>query len=79
MQNDSTALACAIVQGYANIARYLLENGATMDFEEEVRRTDMIILIIILHNFRFGKDYFTMLVNKALMKLCQFCWSMQLL
>ena len=79
MQNDATALGYAVVYGYAKVARFLLENGAAIDFEDEVRRTDMIILIIILHNFRFGKDYFTLPVNKALVKLCQFCWSMQLL
>jgi ankyrin repeat protein len=41
MQNDRTALAWAVVRGYANVARFLLENGATVDFEDEVRRTDM--------------------------------------
>ena len=40
-----TALAYAVVRGYANIAKSLLENGATMDFEDEVRRTDMIIIL----------------------------------
>ena len=44
MQNDMTALAYAVLLGYTNIARFLLENGATMDFEDEVRRTDMVIL-----------------------------------
>jgi ankyrin repeat protein len=43
MQDDESALARAVRPGYANIARSLLENGATMDFEDEVRRTDMII------------------------------------
>ena len=45
MQNDWTALAFAVNAGYANVTRLLLENRATMDFENEVRRTDMIILI----------------------------------
>ena len=39
---DETALAYAVRLGYANIAKSLLENGATMDFEDKVRRTDMI-------------------------------------
>ena len=39
MQNGLTALACATAVGYADIARLLLENGATMD--EEVRKTDV--------------------------------------
>ena len=42
-----TALAWAVDCGYANVARFLLENGATMDFEDEVRRTDMITIVII--------------------------------
>ena len=46
MQNDRTALAYAVQLGYANITRLLLENGATMDFEDKVRRTDMIIIIL---------------------------------
>ena len=46
MQNDTTALAYAVGFGYyANVAKFLLENGATMDFENEVRRTDMIIIL----------------------------------
>ena len=43
MQDDATALAFAVTFGFANVVRSLLENGATMDFENEVRRTDMII------------------------------------
>ena len=46
MQYDVTALAYAVDRGYANITRFLLENGATMDFENKVRRTDMIIKIL---------------------------------
>ena len=46
MQNGASALAFAVVVGYANIARSLLENGATMDFENEVRRTDVMIIIL---------------------------------
>ena len=42
MQNDATALAYAVVLGYANVARLLLENKATMDFKNKVRRTDML-------------------------------------
>ena len=45
MQEDWTALVCAVEFGHANISRFLLENGATMDFEDEVRRTDMIIIL----------------------------------
>ena len=45
MQNDKSALAYAVDAGYANVARFLLENGATMDFENKVRRTDMIIIL----------------------------------
>ena len=36
MQVDKSALALAVKEGYADIARFLLENGATMDFEDEV-------------------------------------------
>ena len=43
MQKDGTALAWAVLWGYANVSKFLLENGATMNFEDEVRRTDMII------------------------------------
>ena len=46
MQDDWTALAYAVNAGYANIARSLLENGATMDFENKVRRTNMIMIIV---------------------------------
>ena len=45
MQGDKTALAYAVDAGYAKVARFLLENGATMDFENKVRRTDMIIIL----------------------------------
>ena len=45
MQNDWTALALAVNAGYANITRLLLENGAIMDFENKVRRTDIIIIL----------------------------------
>ena len=45
MQNYWTALAYAVEYRYANVARSLLENGATMDFEDEVRRTVMIIML----------------------------------
>jgi ankyrin repeat protein len=45
MQDDASALAWAVYFGYANVARSLLENGATIDFESEVRRTDMRIII----------------------------------
>ena len=47
MQNGSTALAFATLAGYANIARLLLENGAIMDFEDEVRRADEIKIMIL--------------------------------
>ena len=47
MQVDMTALAWAVNAGYANVTKFLLENGATMDFENEVRRTDMIIIIML--------------------------------
>ena len=36
MQEDKSALAYAVEFGYADVARLLLENGATMDFEDEV-------------------------------------------
>ena len=42
MQDGRTAIAYAIELGYADVARLLLENGATMDFEDDVRKTDMI-------------------------------------
>ena len=46
MQDDWTALAWAIDRGYADIARFLLEKGATMNFEnEEVRKTDIILFL----------------------------------
>ena len=46
MQNGRTALVLAVERGYANIAKSLLQNRATMDFEDKVRRTDMIIIIL---------------------------------
>ena len=42
MQNGATALAYTIALGYADVARLLLENRATMDFEDDVRKTDII-------------------------------------
>ena len=44
MQDGATALAFAVDAGYANVAKFLLENGATMHFEDEVRRPDMMCL-----------------------------------
>ena len=41
MQGGWTALGYAVGLGYADVARLLLENGAIMDFEDEVSRTDM--------------------------------------
>ena len=38
-----TALAWTLEYGCADVARLLLENGATMDFEDKVRRTDRIL------------------------------------
>ena len=43
MQDDMTALAWAVEDGYADVARLLLENGATIDFKDKVRRTDMVL------------------------------------
>ena len=43
MQNGMTALSCALIPGYADTARLLLENGAIMDFEDNVRRTDNLL------------------------------------
>ena len=48
MQDDATALACAVGFGYANITRSLLKNGATMDFENKVRRIDMTTIVLLL-------------------------------
>ena len=45
MQNGATALAYAIVQGYVDITRLLLENGATVDFEDDVRKTDTVYVL----------------------------------
>ena len=75
MQNGATALAYAILAGYADTARLLLENGATMDFEDNVRRTDMIY---VLNYQRFlccrsGKCVFMKPVNMALLKLWNLC------
>ena len=54
MQDGATALANAIAQGYADTARLLLENRATMDFEDDVRRTDMIKFCVLnYHQIRF--------------------------
>jgi ankyrin repeat protein len=55
MQDDETALTWAVRYGYANVARFLLENGATMDFENKVRRTDMIIIILYLIILGLGR------------------------
>ena len=41
MQDNESALAYAVRYGYADIARLLLENVATMDFEDKVRRTSI--------------------------------------
>ena len=41
MQGGLTALGHAVIGGHADVARLLLENGATMDFEDKVNRTDM--------------------------------------
>ena len=46
MQDGLTALACAVGLGYVDITRLLLENGATMDFEVTVRRTNMMLWLI---------------------------------
>ena len=75
MQNGATALAYATAVGYADIARLLLEKGATMDFEDNVKETDVIKIMVFyatVISCRFGNKHFTMQVNKALVKLCQF-------
>ena len=62
MQNGVTALACATLAGYADIARLLLEKGATMDFENKVTKTDVIKIMIFyatVISCRVGKEYFT--------------------
>ena len=51
MQDGVTALSYAIGLGYADVARFLLENGAIIDFEYNVRRMDIIILFAILNNY----------------------------
>ena len=67
MQDGLTALAGAVVLRYADIARLLLENRATMDFEDEVRRTDRVVCsiyhrsgfdceILMIVNFKFLKS-----------------------
>ena len=74
MQDGVTALACATLAGYADIARLLLEKGATMDFEDNVRETDVIKIMVFyatVISCRFGNEHFTMQLNKALVKLCQ--------
>ena len=75
MQDGTTALAYAVGFGCAGIARFLLENGATMDFEDNVKRTDMILCSeqSLILSCRFGKSVFTVQVNEALVKLCQLC------
>ena len=77
MQNGVTALAYAVVRGYADIARLLLENGATMDFEDNVRRADIIYVFnyhqIRFLSCRFGKRVFMKPVNMALLKLWNLC------
>ena len=73
MQNGWTALTCAILWGYADVARLLLANGATMDFEDDVRKTDIIcyskLSSIRFLSCRFGKCVFIEPVNMALLKL----------
>ena len=64
MQNERTALACAVDAGYVNVTRFLLENGATMDFENKVRRTDMIIMYVL-------KIIIIMLGLERISSLCQ--------
>ena len=44
MQNGWSALASAVVLGYADTAKALLENGAFMDFEDNVRKTDILVI-----------------------------------
>ena len=46
MQGDVLALFYAVGLGYAKFVKFLLENLATMDLDDEVRRTDMIIIIL---------------------------------
>ena len=38
IQDGWRALAYAVARGYADTARLLLENGATMNFEDDVRK-----------------------------------------
>ena len=38
MQDGWSALAYAVDDGYADTARLLLENGANMNFEDDVRK-----------------------------------------
>ena len=64
-----TALAFAFGFGYVDIARLLLENGATMDFEDKVRRTDMIVYSIY---HRLGFDCEILMIGN-----CDFFRSLQ--
>ena len=61
MQDDTTALTYAIGSGYAGITRFLLENGATMDFEDNVRGTDKVLCSeqSLILSCRYGKSVFT--------------------
>ena len=76
MQNGLTVLVYAIIPGCADITRLLLENGATMDFEDYVR-TGMIYVLnyhqVRFLSCRFGKCVFIMPVNMALLKLWNLC------
>ena len=59
-----TALAYAVYHGYVNVTKFLLENGATMDFEDKVRKIDMMIIITY-------SSIFTMLVLERITSQCQ--------
>lgn len=69
IQEGWTALLCAVRLGFADTARVLLENGTTMDFEDTVRRSDMIMFLMIILSCSVGKNHFDMQLNKALMEL----------
>ena len=59
MQDDWTALVWAVDCGYADIARFLLEKGATMDFENEKVREIDIRLFLNNHFITVGLERIT--------------------
>ena len=46
--NDSTALRVASVHGQTEVARVLIARGASLDYQDEVRQSCMILIITVV-------------------------------